>query len=61
MCGFERLKEVAGGSLEPIYNVYQVIYDPEILKASYYKLKSNPASMVVGTDQKDLNSLGIND
>lgn len=61
MCGFERLKEVAGGSLEPIYNVYQVIYDPEILKASYYKLKSNPAFMVVGTDQKDLNSLGIND
>ena len=61
MCGFERLKEVADGSLEPIHNVYQVVYDPEILKASYFKLKSNPASMVVGTDQKDLNSLGISD
>ena len=61
MSGFERLKEIADGSLEPVYNVYQVVYDPEILKASYYSLKSNPASLVVGTDQKDLNSLGIND
>lgn len=61
MCGFGRLKEIADGSLEPVHNVYRVVYDPEILKASYYKLKSNPASMVAGIDQKDLNSLCIND
>ena len=42
MSGFERLKEIADGSLEPVYNVYQVVYDPEILKAGYYSLKSNP-------------------
>lgn len=61
MCGFERLKEIADGSLEPVHNVYRVVYDPEILKASYYKLKSNPASLVAGIDQKDLNSLCINE
>lgn len=58
-CGFELLKELASGNLEPIRNVYRIVYDPEILKASYNKLKSNPASMTVGSDNKDLNSLQI--
>lgn len=59
-CGFELLKELANGSLEPVQNVYQVVYDPKILQASYNKLKSNPASMIRGSDKKDLNSLQIN-
>jgi group II intron reverse transcriptase/maturase len=59
--GFERLKDIENGSLEPVHDVYRIVYDPEILKAGYYKLKSNPAFMTAGADQKDLNSLRIND
>lgn len=58
--GFELLKELANGNLEPVQNVYRVIYDPEVLQASYSKLKSNPASMMFGSDEKNLNSLKIN-
>jgi len=60
-CGFELLKELANGSLEPVQNVYRVVYNPKILQASYNKLKSNPASMTPGSDKKDLNSLRINE
>lgn len=59
--GFELLKDIAEGKLNPSKNVYRIVCDPEILKASYKKLKSNPASMTRGCDQKDLNDLPINE
>lgn len=59
--GFELLKDIADGKLNPTKNVYRIICDPEVLKAGYKKLKSNPASMTPGVDGKDLNDLRINE
>jgi len=59
--GFDLLKDIADGKLNPSKNVYQIICDPQVLKAGYAKLKSNPASMTPGVDEKDLNDLRINE
>jgi len=59
--GFDLLTDIAKGKLNPSKNVYKILCDPEILKASYKKLKSNPASMTRGSDEKDLNSLRISE
>lgn len=59
--GFELLKDIVDGKLNPTKNVYRIICDPEVLKAGYKKLKSNPASMTPGVDGKDLNDLRINE
>jgi len=58
---FDLLKDIADGKLNPSKNVYQIICDPQVLKAGYAKLKSNPASMTPGADEKDLNDLRINE
>jgi len=57
--GFDSLKDIADGKLNPSENVYQIICDPQVLKAGYEKLKSKPASMTPGIDKKDLNDLRI--
>jgi len=57
--GFTRLLVIADGKCEAVQNVYQIVYDVEVLKASYNKLKSRPASMTPGVDDKNLNSLNI--
>ena len=54
-----RLKVIADGKREAVQNVYQIVYDVEVLKASYNKLRSKPASMTPGVDDKNLNSLSI--
>lgn len=59
--GFDFLKKIADGKLDPSKNVYQIICDPLVLKASYAKLKSKPASMTPGIDEKDLNDLQISE
>jgi group II intron reverse transcriptase/maturase len=59
--GFDLLKDIVDGKLNPSKNVYQIICDPQILKASYAKMKSNPASMTPGVDEKNLNDLRINE
>jgi group II intron reverse transcriptase/maturase len=59
--GLTRLKVIADGRSEAVQNVYQIVCDVEVLKASYNKLKSRSASMTPGVDGKDLNSLGINE
>jgi group II intron reverse transcriptase/maturase len=59
--GFDLLKDIADGQLNPSKNVYQIICDPQVLKAGYVKLKSNPASMTPGADEKNLNDLRINE
>ena len=59
--GFDLLKDIADGQLNPSKNVYQIICDPQVLKAGYVKIKSNPASMTLGADEKDLNDLRINE
>ena len=59
--GFDFLKEIADGKLDPSKNVYQIICDPLVLKASYAKLKSKPASITPGIDEKDLNDLQISE
>lgn len=57
--GLTRLKVIADGKREAVQNVYQIVYDVEVLKASYNKLRSKPASMTPGVDDKNLNSLSI--
>ena len=59
--GFDFLKDIADGKLNPSKNVYQIICDPQVLKAGYAKLKSKPASMTPGIDEKDLNDLRISE
>lgn len=59
--GFDLLKDIADGQLNPSKDVYRIICDPQVLKAGYVKLKSNPASMTPGVDEKNLNDLRIND
>ena len=59
--GFNLLTDIAAGKLNPAKNVYQIICDPEVLKAGYNKLKSKPGSMTPGVDEKDLNDLRINE
>ena len=59
--GFDLLKDIADGQLNPSKNVYQIICDPQVLKAGYAKLKSNPVSMTPGADKKNLNDLRINE
>jgi len=59
--GFDLLKDIADGQLNPSKNVYQILCDPQVLKAGYVKLKSNPASMTSGVDEKNLNDLRINE
>ena len=59
--GFDLLKDIADGKLNPSKNVYQIICDPQVLIAGYVKLKSNQASMTSGVDDKDLNDLQINE
>jgi len=57
--GLTRLTVIADGKCEAVQNVYQIVYDVEVLKASYNKLKSRPASMTPGVDDKNLTSLSI--
>lgn len=59
--GFDLLKDIADGQLNPSKNVYQILCDPQVLKAGYVKLKSNPASMAPRVDEKNLNDLRINE
>lgn len=59
--GLTRLTIIADGKSEAVQNVYQIVYDVEVLKASYNKLKSKSASMRLGTDNKDLNDLSISE
>jgi len=59
--GLDLLQDIADGKLNPSKNVYQIICDPQVLKAGYVKLKSNPASMTPGADEKNLNDLRINE
>ena len=59
--GLNLLKDIADGKLNPSKNVYQIICDPQVLKAGYIKLKSNPAFMISGVDEKNLNDLRINE
>lgn len=59
--GLTRLKVMADGENDIVQNVYQIVYNVEVLKTSYNKLKSRPASMTAGIDGKDLNTLGINE
>ena len=59
--GFDFIKDIADGKLNPSKNVYQIICDPQVLKAGYTKLKSKPASMTSGIDEKDLNDLRISE
>ena len=59
--GFDLLQDIADGKLNPSKNVYQIICDPQVLKAGYVKLKSNPGSMTSGADEKNLNDLRINE
>lgn len=59
--GFDLLKDIADGKLNSSKNVYQIICDPQVLKAGYAKLKSNPASMTPGVDEKELNDLRISE
>lgn len=60
--GFDFLKDIVAGKLNPVKNVYQkIICDTKILKAGYNKLKSNPVSITPETDNKDSNDSGINE
>jgi len=61
--GFDSLKDIADGKLNPSENLYQIICDPQVLKAGYAKLKSKSASrtMTPGIDEKDLNDLRISE
>jgi len=59
--GFHLLKDIADGQLNPSQKVYQIICDPQVLKAGYTKLMSNPASMTPGADEMNLNNLRINE
>ena len=59
--GLTRLKVIADGENDTVQNVYQIVYDVEVLKTSYNKLKSRPSSMTPGIDGNDLNTLGINE
>ena len=59
--GFDFLKDIADGKLSPSKNVYKILCDPQVLKAGYLKLKSNPSSMTPGADEKNLNDLRINE
>jgi group II intron reverse transcriptase/maturase len=59
--GFDLLKDIADGKLNPSKNVYQILCDPQVLKAGYLKLKPNPASMTSGADEKNINDLRINE
>jgi group II intron reverse transcriptase/maturase len=61
-CGFALLKDIASGKLNSLQSVYQkVMCNPEVLKASYNKLKSKPGSMTPGVENLDLNDLQINE
>lgn len=59
--GLDFLKDIADGKLNPSKNVYQIICDCQVLKVGYAKLKSKPASMTPGIDEKDLNDLRISE
>lgn len=59
--GFDLLKDIADGKLSPSKNVYKILCDPQVLKAGYLKLKSNPSFMTPGADEKNLNDLRINE
>jgi group II intron reverse transcriptase/maturase len=59
--GLNLLKVIAGGENDIVQNVYRIVYDVEVLKTSYNKLKSRPASTTPGIDGKDLNTLEINE
>jgi group II intron reverse transcriptase/maturase len=64
--GFELLKDIADGKLNPLKNVYRIIYDSEVLKTSYNKLKLNitSSSTILTLDEianKNLNNLKLNE
>jgi len=59
--GFEFLKDIANGNFDPVYNVYRVVYNIEVLKASYCKLKSNSSFMIHKIDGKYSNGLYLNE
>ena len=50
--GFDILKDIADGKLDPSKNVYQIVCDPQVLRAGYKKLKSKPVSTVSKTDEQ---------
>lgn len=59
--GADMLQEIMDRDFDSIKNVYQLISDPEILKASYSQIKSRKGSMTPGIDFKDLNSIVVNE
>lgn len=59
--GFDLLKDIADGRLNLSKNVYQIICDPQVLKAGYVKLKSNPAFTTPGAGGKKINDLRIDE
>jgi group II intron reverse transcriptase/maturase len=59
--GLDLLQDIADGKLNPSKNVYQIICDPQVLKAGYAKLKSNPVSIIPGVNENNLNDLRINE
>lgn len=59
--GFDLLKDIATGKLNPSKKVYPIICDLEVLKAGYGKFKSKPSYMTSREDGKDLEDRRINE
>jgi hypothetical protein len=57
--GGNALSQIVDLEFDTIHGVYPIIYDVDVLKAAYYKLKSRPSAMTPGVDGSDLNTIKV--
>jgi len=59
--GGNALNQIVDLEFDTVHGVYPTIYNVDVLKAAYYKLKSRSSAMTPGVDGLDLNKIKISE
>jgi RNA-directed DNA polymerase len=59
--GGNALNQIVDLEFDTVHGVYPIIYNLDVLKAAYYKLKSRSSAMTPGVDGLDLNKIKISE